>query len=102
MLCCLFNLKHRELLPFSPAVAAPLLRDVVVQWKDNTSNKDNEDNNKDIKEIIYEGVSLMKQPQGGFQCGGFVWSEFTVWFTFFQSEEPQNVMSHLFEQFMPH
>jgi hypothetical protein len=102
MLCCLFNLKHRELLRFCPAVAASLLRDAVVQWKDNTSNKDNEDNNKDIKEIICEDVSLLKQSQGGFQCGVFVWSEFTVWFTFFQLEDPQNVMSHLSEHFMPH
>jgi len=68
---CLFNLKHHKLLRFSPAVAASLLRDVVVQWKDNTSSKDNGDNNKNIQEIIYEDVSLMKQPQGGFQCGGF-------------------------------
>jgi hypothetical protein len=71
---CLFNLKNRELLRFSPAVAASLLRDVVVQWRNN--NKDNEDNNKDTKEIIYEDVSLMKQPQSGFECGGFVGTEF--------------------------
>ena len=97
---CLFNLKPRKLLRFSPSVAARLLRDVLVQWKDN--NKDNEDNNKDIKEIIYEDVSLMKQPQGGFQCGIFVRSEFTVWFTSFQLGKPQKVMLHLSEQLMPH
>jgi hypothetical protein len=102
VLGCLFNLKHREILRFSSAVATSLFRAVVVQWKDNTSNKDNEGNNKDIKGIIYEDVSLMKQPQGGFQCGSFLQSEFTVWFTFFQLEEPQKVMSHLSEQFMPH
>ena len=75
------------------------LRDVDVQWKDNN---DNEDNNKDIKEIIYEDVGLMKQPQVGFKCSSFVRSEFTVWFTSFQLEEPQKVMSDLSEQFMPH
>jgi hypothetical protein len=95
----LFSLKRRKLLRFSPAVAASHLRDVVVQWKDNN---DNEDNNKDIKEIIYEDVNLMKQPQGGFQCGGFVRSEFTVWFTSFQLDEPQKVIPHLSEQFKPY
>lgn len=41
---------------------------MVDQWEDN--DKDNEDN-KDIKEIIYEDVRLMKQPQGGFSVRWF-------------------------------
>jgi len=60
------------------------------------------DNNKDIKGIIYEDVSLMKQPKGGFQCGIFLRSEFTVWLASFQLEEPQKVMLHLSGQFVPH